>query len=224
MKNPDDLDERVSEYLLKIEHDRQAGFDRRAEAASVLNAATGLCGPVLDIGVGKGNLAIEVARRGFDVVGVDTDPEALRLARALAARAGVSARLRLIEADAAALPFQDGSFGAVVSMNALHHLATAEPVLDSVARVVRSGGLVVLTDLSAAGLDWIGKRHLEDKGVPHPVGLVTLDAALAGLADRGLEVRCVTLTRWETIAVLRKPSPVMEVDSQDVAGHARQSL
>jgi ubiquinone/menaquinone biosynthesis C-methylase UbiE len=52
---------------------------------------------VVDLGIGTGDLAIALARRGFEVIGVDRAPAMLALARRKAARAGV--RLALVEQD-----------------------------------------------------------------------------------------------------------------------------
>jgi SAM-dependent methyltransferase len=54
-------------------------------------------GRALDIGTGSGTWGIELARRGWDVTGVDQVPKALRRARERVGEAGVS--LRLVEAD-----------------------------------------------------------------------------------------------------------------------------
>jgi SAM-dependent methyltransferase len=59
-------------------------------------------GPMLEIGVGSGRIAIPTALAGVRVVGVDTSPVQLALARAKAARVGVE--LELVEGDMRALP------------------------------------------------------------------------------------------------------------------------
>mgnify|MGYP000899713635 FL=1 len=192
-------------YLAKVDLDRQKGFDRHAEAAFVLDAAGAIEGPVLDVGVGKGLFTIEVAQRGLEVVGIDPDPGALAFARSLLLHRGMADRVRLVQGDASELPFLDGSFGAVVSMNALHHLPGTAGVLAGMARVVRPGGKVVLADLSEAGMDWVGRSHLEDHRSAHPVGPVTVEAAVSGLVALGLRVLSRTASRMETVAVLGKP-------------------
>jgi SAM-dependent methyltransferase len=58
-------------------------------------------GPLLDLGCGSGFWAVELARRGWQVTGVDIVPKALRRARARADEAGV--QLRLVEGDATRL-------------------------------------------------------------------------------------------------------------------------
>jgi len=58
-------------------------------------------GPIVELAAGTGRLAVPLAAAGYDVVGVDRDPEMLARARAAAGRAGgaVPGRLELIEAD-----------------------------------------------------------------------------------------------------------------------------
>src|SRR5512141_2072188 len=67
-----------------------------------LAARTG--GPILELAVGSGRLAVPLAAAGFAVTGVDLDPAMLARARATAAtpgrgRARRARRLELVEAD-----------------------------------------------------------------------------------------------------------------------------
>jgi SAM-dependent methyltransferase len=52
-------------------------------------------GPVVELGVGTGRIAIPIARAGIDVIGVDSSEGMLRVARDAAAEAGVAERLDL---------------------------------------------------------------------------------------------------------------------------------
>jgi SAM-dependent methyltransferase len=77
-------------------------------------------GPVLEVGVGSGRVAVPTALAGVPVVGVDTSPTMLELARRRAAPHAVD--LRLVEADMRALP-DLGRFRLVtVPFRALLHL------------------------------------------------------------------------------------------------------
>lgn len=63
-----------------------------------------LCGPVagkrvLDIGCGSGRYAVEFARRGAQVIGLDFAPAMVEMARAAAAGAGVADRCQFVQAD-----------------------------------------------------------------------------------------------------------------------------
>ena len=57
--------------------------------------ALGSGGPVVELAVGTGRIAIPVARAGVQVIGVDSSPGMLAMAREAAAKAGVAERLDL---------------------------------------------------------------------------------------------------------------------------------
>ena len=98
-------------------------------------------GPVLELGVGSGRIAVPVALAGVDVVGVDTSATMLELARARGAPHALE--LRLVQADMRELP-DLGSFGLVIiPFRALLHLrddAERLAVLRGAARALEPGG------------------------------------------------------------------------------------
>ena len=65
-------------YEQRFERLAASGFDVHGEAAFVSSFVPAT---VLDAGCGTGRVAIELARRGIDVVGVDLDPAMLEVAR-----------------------------------------------------------------------------------------------------------------------------------------------
>src|SRR5579863_8680993 len=72
---------RGADYDLRFETLAAAGMDMHGEAALVASYRPAT---VLDAGCGTGRVAIELARRGIDVVGADVDPAMLDVARAKA--------------------------------------------------------------------------------------------------------------------------------------------
>src|SRR5262245_58947777 len=68
---------------------------------------------VLDVAAGTGNTAIRAAQRGASVVASDLTPENFAAGRREAAASGVE--LEWVEADAQALPFEDGEFDVATS-------------------------------------------------------------------------------------------------------------
>jgi SAM-dependent methyltransferase len=106
--------------------------------------------PILDIGCGTGRHAIELARRGYRVTGVDLSPSQIERARAKAEAAGVAVDFRV--ADARALPFQ-GEFGLAVMLceGGFALMETDEmnfEILRGAARALRPGGKLVMTTLN----------------------------------------------------------------------------
>jgi ubiquinone/menaquinone biosynthesis C-methylase UbiE len=100
----------------------------------------------LDVGTGAGALALALAPLVRTVVGVDVVPELLAEARRRA-----PANVELVEADAAALPFEAGAFDLVCSARTLHHVARPERVLAEMTRVLRPGGTMLVVDQLAPG-------------------------------------------------------------------------
>jgi SAM-dependent methyltransferase len=103
--------------------------DSLAPFEAALAAVEGEVKDALDLGTGTGEGALRVAARfpSAEVVGVDVAEEMLALARRKAPG------IRFEQADAAALPFEDGSFDLVTHANMI-------PFFDEVARVLRPGG------------------------------------------------------------------------------------
>ena len=108
-------------------------------------------GPVLELAVGTGRIAVPLAASGVDVTGVDTDPAMLARARraADAAGLGVARRLRLVEGDARTVRLDDaGAYRlAVIPLNSIFLMGTRRQQADAVATLaahLAPGGLAVV--------------------------------------------------------------------------------
>ncbi len=100
---------------------------------------------VLDVGTGTGRAAIELARRGASVTGVDASDEMLRVGRERAAAAGVAVTFRT--GDAHALPFEAATFDLAVSLRVLMHTPDWRVCVGELCRVSRKQ---VIFDFPAA--------------------------------------------------------------------------
>ncbi|HZE33887.1 MAG TPA: methyltransferase domain-containing protein, partial [Actinoallomurus sp.] len=104
-------------------------------------------GDVLDIGCSQGIASILCARRGLNVIGVDTQAD--RVEYALGERenepADVRERLDFRLAEGTALDFPDASFDTVLMGEIVEHSPDSSPLLAEAARVLRPSGLLVLT-------------------------------------------------------------------------------
>jgi 2-polyprenyl-6-hydroxyphenyl methylase/3-demethylubiquinone-9 3-methyltransferase len=93
---------------------------------------------VLDVGSGTGWFSESAARRGGVVVSVDIGPRLLLRTRARCGSAPVAA-------DACRLPFATSVFDVVISSECIEHTLEPLQAVAEMARVVRRGGLLVLT-------------------------------------------------------------------------------
>jgi ubiquinone/menaquinone biosynthesis C-methylase UbiE len=105
---------------------------------------------VLEVGCGRGGGAAYVVDRfrPRSMVGLDLARSAIERGRREHARTG----LELVEGDAEALPFADGSFDAVLNVESAHWYPHVETFLTEAFRVLRPGGHLLLADLRHAEL------------------------------------------------------------------------
>jgi SAM-dependent methyltransferase len=120
-------------------------------------------GPIVELAVGSGRIALPLAEAGHDVVGIDRDPAMLERAR----RRNGTSRLELVEADVLQPRSADlGRFRlAFLALNSLllfDGRAAQEQVIRTMAALVAPGGLVVV-----------------DAWQPQPFDLVRLDGRVS---------------------------------------------
>jgi demethylmenaquinone methyltransferase/2-methoxy-6-polyprenyl-1,4-benzoquinol methylase len=102
---------------------------------------------VLDVATGTAAVAIELVRqKGCSVVGLDQSPEMLEEARRRLLLAAEAKRVRLVEASAQELPFEDGSFDGLTGAYLLRYLDDLPTGLAELARVLRPGATAALLD------------------------------------------------------------------------------
>ncbi len=125
-----------------------AGQDGRWRRAAVKAAFLSRGDAALDVACGTGKLtallAAAVGPMGR-VVGVDLAPAMLDVAKESCADL---VQVRLVEANALTLPFEDGTFDAATIAFGLRNLADFEDGFREMARVVRPGGRVVCLELT----------------------------------------------------------------------------
>ncbi|HWW59953.1 MAG TPA: class I SAM-dependent methyltransferase [Thermoanaerobaculia bacterium] len=118
-----------------------ARFEEGRRWRGVLDRAAVGTGPVLDLGAGSGAVALANAAGGRRFVTLDfLWNETARIAHE---RAG--APFRHVIGDAAHLPFRDGAFEAIVSLETVEHLPDVIAAGRETSRVLRDGGCIVMT-------------------------------------------------------------------------------
>ncbi|MBU0627896.1 MAG: class I SAM-dependent methyltransferase [Nanoarchaeota archaeon] len=106
---------------------------------------------ILDIGTGRGFVAILAAKEfKCRITSIDLSEDKISIARENAKKEGVLDKITFRVADAGKIPFQNNSFDAVISFNALHHSkGNSEKIITEMFRV--SKDKVVITELNELG-------------------------------------------------------------------------
>jgi len=124
---------------------------RRAAARETIPSPEG---PGLDLATGTGDLALGLAEihRHRVIVGADFAHGMLKIAKEKRRGKDAGGRIRLVEADALALPFESRTFAFVTSAFLLRNLADLRQGLVEMRRVSRPGARVVALEITQADL------------------------------------------------------------------------
>jgi ubiquinone/menaquinone biosynthesis C-methylase UbiE len=126
---------------------------------------------VLDVAAGNGNATLAAARRWGNVTSTDYVPALLERGRIRASAERLPVTFR--EADAEALPFDDGAFDVVLSVFGVMFTPNQEQAAHEMLRVCRSGGKIGLANWTPEGFigqvfRTIGKYISPPAGVKSP--------------------------------------------------------
>ncbi|HEX6394275.1 MAG TPA: class I SAM-dependent methyltransferase [Acidimicrobiales bacterium] len=124
--------------------DEPANRELVQRTAEVLATVVAPPGPVADLGCGPGAHALALARRGYDVVGLDGSPRMVKVARTRAARDKIDAKFDVHDVRAP-LRFADASVGGVLAILVVQHLPHPGAFIAEIRRCLRPGGHVMIT-------------------------------------------------------------------------------
>lgn len=137
------------EYAEFIRSSGEAVRPRIARALHLADLRPGM--RVLDVGCGKGEVAVQAALAGAEVYGLDYSDGSLNLSRRTLQILPEDARKRaaLIQADARSIPFGDESFDRIFILDLIEHLHDWElrTALRELHRLLKPGGYVVIHTL-----------------------------------------------------------------------------
>ena len=133
--------ESYNNYTKKSHSIKKEVANWRKLYASVLDEG---CKKILNVGCGPGTEAILLAGMGYEVTALDFSPRMVELTKENSAEMGVC--VTAVVGDAEQLPFEDGTFDAVVSNYALWAIPHPQTAIDEWHRVLKSGGQIAYID------------------------------------------------------------------------------
>lgn len=97
---------------------------------------------VLDVGAGTGRLSVALANRDAQVTALDVSPKMLEKIKRK------NSKIQTVVADAEALPFENETFDIVSAAFLIVHLKDPTRFFDEVYRVLKDGGMFVVTNIN----------------------------------------------------------------------------
>jgi demethylmenaquinone methyltransferase/2-methoxy-6-polyprenyl-1,4-benzoquinol methylase len=134
--------DRIARVYDRMNSVMTAGMHHRWRERAADLAQVGPGSRALDVATGTGDLAIELARRGAEVTGMDFARGMLEIAREKAPG------LTFEEGDALSLRYPDGAFDAVTVGFGARNFADLDRGLSEMARVTKPGGRVVVLEIT----------------------------------------------------------------------------
>jgi ubiquinone/menaquinone biosynthesis C-methylase UbiE len=165
---------------------KRFGYDIRKSRNDLLEIAGSPGKRILEVGTGKGSLAMVMAQKGLRFVSVDLDKEAQKLAAACLKQAGLRRFAAFRVMDAERLNFRSGAFDGVIPADFFHHAKNPVRCLREMARVARRK--LVLADLNQRGMRIMDKVH-KAEGHRHPSSRLSMKAIKAFLKKHHWRVK-----------------------------------
>lgn len=129
----------------------------RVKALALAQVRAG--GTAADLGAGTGFVTQALLDAGLNVFAVDQSPEMLAGLRAQHAAASQAGRLTALAGEAHRLPLPDASVEYVFANMLLHHVDDPARAIAEMARILKPGGRLVLTDLDAHTHQFLLDEH-----------------------------------------------------------------
>ncbi len=126
-------------------YDRTFGAITNVGRQRAVAHINGRSGTVLEVGVGTG-LSLQHYKADLAVTGIDFSHDMLAKAEEKVSGLGLSQVTELRQMDARVLDFPDASFDTVAAMHVLSVVPEPERVMGEIARVLKPGGQVVITN------------------------------------------------------------------------------
>ena len=130
---------------------RRAFFGEGVRRAAVDAAGVGPGQIVADVGTGTGFIAKAAIDAGARVIGIDNSEGMLAQVRERFAGRAFEAR----QGDTDALPLADGEMDAVLGNMVLHHAPDPAGAIREMARALKPGGRLVITDADTHNYEWL---------------------------------------------------------------------
>jgi ubiquinone/menaquinone biosynthesis C-methylase UbiE len=198
------MDENIAHLRKRLAQFKKYGYDILKERDFAFRKARLKKGKsILEIGTGRGYMALTLAQKGFKVTTIDTDRKIQWSAKAILKHFRVAGLVRFKIMDAEHLDFKDSSFDYIIAVNFMHHAKNPIRCLKEMARVVKEKILIV--DVNKRGAQVLEKVHAQE-GRHHERSKIGFSEVKKFLLKEKMKVKTYRSKCQTTIIVKKHPA------------------
>jgi len=180
------MKELLSKEKYKTALFKKSGYDIARARDFILTRSQLSNGSLLEIGTGKWHFTLSLARKGFNLTSIDSDPGPQKLAMDYLKKEGLGRNVHIQEMDAEDLRFSRGFFENIISVNFMHHANKPISCLREMVRVARKK--IVIADVNKSGAAILKKIH-QQEGHRHPDSRISFERMRDFLKNKGFFVK-----------------------------------
>ncbi|UYP48441.1 2-methoxy-6-polyprenyl-1,4-benzoquinol methylase, mitochondrial [Candidatus Lokiarchaeum ossiferum] len=155
---------RKTKYIMNISEAKEVlgeGFQRDADFITKI-LDTLVLSPkqrILDIGTGRGFMAIHLALKGLNVESGEPEKDNWADWRTNAKMVKVQNKIHFTPFSATAIPFENDFFDYVFLSNSFHHIDEKQKALNEINRVLKDSGKIVILEFNKKGVERVRSQR-----------------------------------------------------------------
>ena len=162
------MDEQFKQYKDRVRLYKRYGFDIELSKKFILKKSELGDESILEIGTGRGYMAVTLLKKGKKFVSIDIDREAQKNAGLCFKQMDIDKNISEKIMNAENLAYKDEVFDFVISTNTVHHFENPGKCLKEIVRVAKKK--IVISDFNKTGARLIDRIHMAEGKDGHHMG------------------------------------------------------
>ena len=179
---------------------KKYGYDISKARNFILAKVMPIQGRLLEVGTGRGHMAVVLARNGLKLISIDLDKKAQSVAKLSLKTMKLDKNVLLKMMNAEKLIYPDNYFNSVISVNFIHHADHPGKCIREMVRVTKEK--LVIADINQKGQRIMEKVHALD-GHKHTASKMSMPGVKNYLRKAGLMVK-VYRDVCQTVIIVKK--------------------